>query len=94
MDVRTDTEVVKGSEGIVLDHKGSETTSLSSDNERRIPTDEELDTLPKVSGPMPWNAFTVGIVEFAERFSYYGTTAVCRFLLSTMQLPGTLLTPW
>lgn len=86
MDVRTDIEGVKGSEKIPFDIKGSETTSLSSDNDRRLPTEEEFATLPKISGKIPWNAYTVGIVEFAERFSYYGTTAVCRFIVLRIPL--------
>jgi len=40
------------------------------------PTEEELRTLRRVSGKMPWQALTITLVEFAERFSYYGTTAV------------------
>lgn len=41
------------------------------------PSDEELRTLRRVAGPLPWPAFTVAFVELCERFSYYGTTAVC-----------------
>ena len=42
-----------------------------------FPSDEELRTLRRVAGPLPWPAFTVAFVELCERFSYYGTTAVC-----------------
>lgn len=42
------------------------------------PTDEDLRTLRRVSGKLPWLTFTVAIVELCERFSYYGTTAVCK----------------
>ncbi|KAA8895246.1 MFS peptide transporter [Sphaerosporella brunnea] len=41
-----------------------------------LPTEEELTTLRRVSGPVPWTAYTIGLVELCERFSYYGTTAV------------------
>lgn len=41
------------------------------------PTEEELRTLRRVSDKIPWTAFTVAFVELCERFSYYGTTAVC-----------------
>lgn len=44
---------------------------------REAPTDEELHTLRRVSGPIPWTAYTIAFVELCERFSYYGTTAVC-----------------
>jgi len=40
-------------------------------------TEEELHTLRRVSGKIPWPAFTVAFVELCERFSYYGTTVVC-----------------
>lgn len=52
--------------------------AASNDTLREIPTDEELMTLPRVSGPIPWTAFTIAFVEGCERFSYYGTTAVCK----------------
>ncbi|KIV90038.1 hypothetical protein PV10_07384 [Exophiala mesophila] len=39
-------------------------------------TEEELHTLRRVSGKIPWPAFTVAFVELCERFSYYGTTVV------------------
>jgi len=41
------------------------------------PTEYELKTLRRVSGKIPWAAYTIAFVEFGERFSYYGTTAVC-----------------
>lgn len=44
-----------------------------------FPTEEELATLRRVSGKIPWITFTVAFVELCERFSYYGTTAVCKF---------------
>nr|POE83361.1 putative peptide transporter ptr2 [Quercus suber] len=50
--------------------------SMSSMSTEDEPTPEELKTLRRVSGPMPWQSMTVAFVEFAERFSYYGSTAV------------------
>ncbi len=41
------------------------------------PTPEEMHTLRRVSGPLNWITFSVAFVELCERFSYYGTTAVC-----------------
>ncbi|KAK4574448.1 hypothetical protein LTR86_001289 [Recurvomyces mirabilis] len=41
-----------------------------------IPTEEDLATLRRVPAKLPWIAFTVAFVELAERFAYYGTTAV------------------
>ena len=46
------------------------------------PTEEELLTLRRVSDKIPWPAYTVAFVELCERFSYYGTTAVCMCSLS------------
>ncbi|KAF3940644.1 hypothetical protein ABW19_dt0200252 [Dactylella cylindrospora] len=45
-------------------------------NEDGTPTEEELTTLRRVAGKVPWTAYTVAFVELCERFSYYGTTAV------------------
>lgn len=56
------------------------------------PTDEELATLRRVSGKIPWTAYTVAIVEFCERFSYYGTTAVCKLLDHPLERSGEILT--
>lgn len=41
------------------------------------PNAEDLRTLRRVAGKIPWTTFTVAFVELCERFSYYGTTAVC-----------------
>ncbi|KAK0390147.1 hypothetical protein NLU13_3720 [Sarocladium strictum] len=38
------------------------------------PTDEELRTLRRVSGKIPWAMFTIAFVELCERFSYYGSS--------------------
>lgn len=49
----------------------SDTESTSTE-----PTMEEMKTLRRVSGPISWQTMTITFVEFCERFSYYGTTAV------------------
>lgn len=46
---------------------------------REIATEEEEHTLRRVSDKVPWTAYTIAFVELCERFSYYGTTAVCMF---------------
>lgn len=46
---------------------------------RERPTEEEEHTLRRVSDKVPWTAYTIAFVELCERFSYYGTTAVCMF---------------
>ncbi|KAH7318574.1 POT family-domain-containing protein [Stachybotrys elegans] len=41
-----------------------------------LPTEEEMETLRRVSGPIPFKVFTIAIIELCERFSYYGSTVV------------------
>jgi POT family proton-dependent oligopeptide transporter len=43
------------------------------------PTAEELLTLRRVSGKIPWTAFTIAFVELCERFGYYGCQVLCTF---------------
>ncbi|KAJ5040643.1 uncharacterized protein L3040_006292 [Drepanopeziza brunnea f. sp. 'multigermtubi'] len=47
-----------------------------SEEDFEFPTEEDLATLRRVSGQIPWSAYTIAFVELCERFSYYGTTAV------------------
>ncbi|EXJ72471.1 uncharacterized protein A1O5_04975 [Cladophialophora psammophila CBS 110553] len=43
------------------------------DEDTVYPTEEELETLPRVADKIPWRVYTVAFVELCERFSYYGT---------------------
>jgi hypothetical protein len=53
--------------------------SSSSDSIDDYKIDEgDLHSLRRVSGKIPWTAFSVAFVELCERFSYYGTTVVCK----------------
>lgn len=71
-------EVAKGYEPTlptpIKESIGSGSSTRSDDFEH--PTEEELATLRRVSGEIPWTAYTVAFVELCEHFSYYGTTAV------------------
>jgi hypothetical protein len=60
------------------DIKHTSVSSTTDDDSVISPTEEELTTLRRVSGPIPWTAYTVAFVELCERFSYYGTTVVCK----------------
>jgi hypothetical protein len=40
------------------------------------PTEEEKVTLRKVAGDIPWIGYSLCVVEFAERASYYGAVQV------------------
>ncbi|KAJ7053645.1 peptide transporter PTR2B [Mycena amicta] len=51
-------------------------------------TDEELATLRHVRDKMPWQAFSVAAVEFAERWTYYGTTNIYNNYIRAGLPPG------
>lgn len=51
---------------------------FEADLEGEEPTEEELKTLRRVSGKIPWTAFTVAFVELCERFGYYGCQVLCK----------------
>ncbi|KAF9269554.1 PTR2-domain-containing protein [Marasmius fiardii PR-910] len=53
-----------------------------------FPTEEERQTLRRVSDTLPWNAFLIAIVEMAERFSYYGCTVVFTNFIQQSLPPG------
>ncbi|CAK5281057.1 unnamed protein product [Mycena citricolor] len=48
----------------------------SSEAMARLPTAEEQNTLRRVAGRIPWAAYLICLVEFAERASYYGCAGV------------------
>ncbi|KAF2202260.1 PTR2-domain-containing protein [Delitschia confertaspora ATCC 74209] len=45
---------------------------FEADLEGEEPTEEDLATLHRVSGPIPWSAYSIAFVELCERFGYYG----------------------
>ncbi|KAF8243851.1 MFS peptide transporter [Wilcoxina mikolae CBS 423.85] len=75
-----DVEIAKAHEELLTSEKIDslpeyhKSESVGADGDH--PTDNELLTLRRVSGKVPWTAYTVAVVELCERFSYYGTTAV------------------
>lgn len=79
LEVTQETTVLETGPAVSSNHIRDEKSSVASfDPNRPYPTEEEFATLPRVAGRIPWTAWTVAAVEFAERFSYYGTTAVCK----------------
>ncbi|KAF6823907.1 peptide transporter ptr2 [Colletotrichum plurivorum] len=40
------------------------------------PTEEELHTLRRISGPIQWSMYTIAFAELCERFSYYGSSVL------------------
>ncbi|KAK5169112.1 uncharacterized protein LTR77_006421 [Saxophila tyrrhenica] len=58
-------------------HESRASTELGSDTSHPDePTMEEMKTLRRIGGSINWQVMTITFVEFCERFSYYGTTAV------------------
>jgi len=51
-------------------------SAISDDGNEEV-SEHDLKTLRRVSGKIPWSAFSIAFVELCERFSYYGTTIVC-----------------
>lgn len=54
---------------------------LVGPNGERYPTAEDWSTLRRVYGKVNWMIYVIGIVEMCERFAYYGTTAVCMYII-------------
>ncbi|TDZ16305.1 putative peptide transporter ptr2 [Colletotrichum orbiculare MAFF 240422] len=50
--------------------------SKSDDDYADKPTEEELHTLRRVSGPIRWSMYTIAFAELCERFSYYGSSVL------------------
>lgn len=48
-----------------------------------LPTIEELATLRRVPNHIPLKLFTIAFIELCERFSYYGSTVVCKYFAHT-----------
>lgn len=80
LEITQGTTMVEPAAGLLSRVQSSEVEKENFDPEKPYPTEEEFATLPRVPGSIPWTAWTVAIVEFAERFSYYGTTAVCEYI--------------
>lgn len=64
-------------------------------NEGTVPTAEDLLHLPRVANTLPHGAFLVAIVEFCERFAYYGLSGPFQnYIANSYQdangLPGVL----
>ncbi|KAF2828948.1 PTR2-domain-containing protein [Ophiobolus disseminans] len=53
-------------------HHAEPVVEFEADMEGEEPTAEELVTLRRVSGKIPWTAYTIAFVELCERFGYYG----------------------
>ncbi|KZM22329.1 uncharacterized protein EKO05_0010317 [Ascochyta rabiei] len=54
-----------------------------------IPTEEELETLPRVGAAIPWKIYTIAFVELVERMSYYGCVQVYSNFIAKPRLTPT-----
>jgi POT family proton-dependent oligopeptide transporter len=72
------------SHGHVNDSKSPATGTTPHFEEESSISEDDLRNLRRVSGKIPWTAFTIAFVELCERFSYYGTTVV---LVNFLQQP-------
>jgi len=55
---------------------GRRTSIIAEDEEDEHITEDDLLNLRRVSGKIPWQAYTIAFCELCERFSYYGSTVV------------------
>ncbi|KOS23175.1 putative peptide transporter ptr2 [Escovopsis weberi] len=64
--------------------------SSSGDDEwwQDKPTEEELQTLRRVSGKIKWSMWTIAFVELCERFSYYGSSVLYTNFVNRPLPPG------
>jgi hypothetical protein len=51
-----------------------------------FPSEEDILTLRRVADHIPLKLFTIAFVELCERFSYYGSTVVCKLKSSDVAL--------
>lgn len=64
--------------------------SKSDDDYEDKPTEEELNTLRRVSGPIHWGIYTIAFAELCERFSYYGSSVLyTNFVMRPLPLGST-----
>ncbi|KAL2844403.1 POT family-domain-containing protein [Aspergillus pseudodeflectus] len=67
---------------------GAEKEILKAPSSIEKPTDEELNSLRRVSGKIPWIMWTIAFVELCERFSYYGSAVLYTNFVNRPLPPG------
>lgn len=58
----------------------------------QFPTPEEMESLRRISNKIPLKLFSIAFIEMCERFSYYGSTVVCKFAACLLSLILFILT--
>lgn len=61
------------------------------DIQGEYPTEEEFHTLRRVADKIPFAIYTIAFIELCERFSYYGTTVVCKLIIFHPPPPSPLV---
>ena len=95
-------ELIKGGTmgSVVVNEKHLDLPNSSNDvvspieAEYPSPTDQELVTLRKVPGSIPWITWLLCLVEFAERASYYGAKQVFANFLANPLPDGNIRIPY
>ncbi|KAJ7445551.1 peptide transporter PTR2B [Mycena galericulata] len=81
----------KAGSGSIIDEDVKQASDVDSDsvleNSEGV-TQHDLATLRHVRDKIPWQAFTVAVVEFAERWTYYGTTNLYNNYIRAPLPPG------
>ncbi|KJZ78690.1 hypothetical protein HIM_02081 [Hirsutella minnesotensis 3608] len=62
--------------------------SSDEDDYEGKPTEEEMNSLRRVSGKIMWSMWTIAFVELCERFSYYGTSVLYTNFINHPLPPG------
>ncbi|KAH9050172.1 oligopeptide transporter [Lactarius hengduanensis] len=81
MEKQTDDYYVGSAKDPKIEKTGSVSSSSHQPDEVELagfvaPTEEEMNTLRHIPDKISWSAYLIAFVELAERFSYYGSTAV------------------
>lgn len=69
LDERRASQFEQDVEPITSPEESRQPSTVPSNDTLMYPTEEELQTLRRVRGKIPWAAYTVGFVEMCERFS-------------------------
>lgn len=67
---------------------GHDVVSTDSNDYPDKPTEEEMQTLRRVSGKIKWSMWTIAFVELCERFSYYGSAVLYTNFVNAPLPPG------
>jgi hypothetical protein len=73
---KTDRSIPTVGESPLVEHKEHHLSPTGPGTDAILPTIDEESSLRRIAGPIPWIAFILCFVEFAERASYYGATQV------------------